>query len=294
VDPNAGVLSSGSVLDARYRIERVVGAGGSAMVYAATDVIFGDPVAVKVLRPLEGVSEERHADALAQLEAEAKLLVRLDHPGIVRTLGQGTVAGLPYLVVEWCSAGSLKDMLAGRERSGYAAMSVAEAWPLMRDATRAIAHAHEAGVLHRDIKPANLMLVTGGGKWSARVIDFGIGRLYEATASRTGETSTRSRPAFTPAYASPEQIAGLRSGPWTDVHALALVFVEMLVGDMPYARSASAFVGAVAAERPTPATFGVDAGAFEPVLARALALRRDQRFASAGELAEAFERAAHS
>jgi len=157
----------------------------------------------------------------------------------------------------------------------------------------AIAAAHVLGVVHRDLKPSNVMLARDGSGLVPMLIDFGIAKTFaEGEPAGAGDTRTDAtfRP-YTPAYAAPEQIAGARTGPWTDVHGLALLFTEIATGRAPYER-AEAGLAAIDPQRPTPARFGVDAGAFEPVLARALALRPADRYPDGAAFAAALAEAA--
>jgi serine/threonine protein kinase len=294
-------IANGTILDGRYRLDRPIGAGGYATVYAGHHLALDIPVAIKVLNRPDAPLDENEPEAFEEFTEEVRLLTKLRHEGIVRTLDQGSTTielpggavKAPYLVMEWCEGGTMKELV---EAYGGRGVALAEAWPLMRKLIVAVAHAHRCGVVHRDLKPANVMLPRdASGELSPRVIDFGIAKLFKASPqTMTGETMTTSRPAFTAAYAAPEQVTGLRSGPWTDVHALALMFVELLTGEGPYESYGSMLVAAVAPERPTPRAAGLDVGPFEPVFARALALQPTSRYRNAGELVAAFDEAANA
>src|SRR5262249_36372096 len=147
------------------------------------------------------------------------------------------------------------------------------------------------------LKPSNVMVLPAaeGFGWP-RVIDFGIAKLVspdETAGSGTTETFQSSSP-FTPAYAAPEQIVQARTGPWTDVHALGLMFVELVTGPSPYGNPDEARFAAIDPARPTPAARGVNVGAFEEVVARALAIRPRERWANAREMLEAASVAART
>ncbi len=133
------------------------------------------------------------------------------------------------------------------------------------------------------------------GAGETRLLDFGIAKVMEGDDGATsGQTQTSSTlPAYSPKYASPEQVSRMKTGPWTDVHAVALVLTEVLVDEAPYDSGDKLRLTAqtMAATRPTPARFGVDVGPWEPVLARALALHPSERYADAGELLGALEAA---
>jgi serine/threonine protein kinase len=275
-----GVLI-GTIVEGRYRIDEEVGRGGFATVWKAYHLRLGISVAFKQLRLPLALEADKRAQALAQFVEEARVLTRIRHENVVRTYDQGFLDGLPYLVLEWCEHGSMRDLLG--QRAGVP-LTLAEAWELLSPIVLAVGQAHDVGVVHRDLKPANIMLVRDGPRWVPRVIDFGIAKLCDpAEHAGSGATQTRSgSSAFTPAYAAPEQMAGARSGPWTDIHALGLMFVELVTGQDPYPAT-SLIRSVLDAERPSAARHGIDVGPFEPVIAKALALRPADRFASIAE-----------
>ncbi len=279
-------LGVGTLLEGRFRLDRVVGEGGFGIVYAGWHLALDAPIAIKCVR-LEASAPDI---SIAFLD-EAKVLSRLRHPNIVRVLDVGMLHATEstplrgWLVMEWCEGTTLADYL-----EAGVALSRREVWQLLAPVIDAVAAAHEAGIVHRDIKPSNIMLVREGKQLSPRLIDFGIAKRFEADADpATSQKATQGRSSFTPAYAAPEQLTGLRTGPWTDVHALGLLIVEAMTGSLAYGPAVEPAV-IVSEERPTPKRHGVDAGAWEQVLEKALALRTSQRHASARELFEALER----
>jgi serine/threonine protein kinase len=278
----------GRVIDGRYRIAAKVGAGGFGTVYEAEHLALGARVALKVLRVPANASPERREDRMARFMDEGRVLPRLRHPNIVAALDLGKLPAedgppTPYLVMEWCAGSTLKDAL---EQAG--AFTLADAWLLFEPVVDAMAFAHGMGVVHRDLKPANVMLDEVAGRTIPRVIDFGIAKVVEDAVHDGGLDSTM---ACTPAYAAPEQLVGEGTGPWTDVHALALLFVELVCGHPPFGDNARARAD-LRAVRPSPGVLGIDVGAFEPVIAQALALRATDRHADAAELGKALREAA--
>lgn len=291
---------SGTVLNERYEVQRVIGEGGFGVVYRGEHLALQTPVAIKVLKLPTELSEAAQREVAQRFLEEARLVARLPHPAIVRaidfgvsTMPAGQVA--PWTVLEWIEGQPLSAWL--KERQGRPC-SPREALGLLRPVFEALAVAHAHGIAHRDIKPPNIMvlaLATGASQSAqgyvpaTRVLDFGIAKAMQPGETRAsdGETQTSSKlNAFSLHYAAPEQLNETRTGPWTDVHALALVLVELLVGRRAYAGSDKLALGvAVGSEaRPTPRALGVDVGPWEPVLAKALSLTPSQRQANAGEL----------
>ena len=281
----------GTLIDGRYRVDRSIGAGGFGTVYAATHLGLGATVALKVLKLPERVRPEQLVKLCGAFFVEARTLKRLRHPNIVAALDVGLLpAGddgveLPYLVMEWCDGPTLAEHLEACGRP----LSLGEAWLLFEPILGAMGHAHDQRVAHRDLKPSNVLLEIRGASIEPRVVDFGIAKLVSpGAAAGSGDTNTVSGASpFTPRYAAPEQLVGARTGPWTDVHALALLFVELVIGHPAIGKDQEAIAALFTETRPTPKAFGIDVGGLEPVLQRALALRPDERFADATALADA-------
>jgi serine/threonine protein kinase len=242
----------GNLLDGRYRLDRIAGEGAFGVVYEAHHLALDTRVAIKLLR-----AEAASPSAVGQFLSEARTLGALRHPAIVRVLDAGVSDGKPYFVMEWCDGPTLAAHL---EETGP--LGPPAAWALLEPVFDAIAHAHAKGIVHRDVKPSNVVLYEG----SARVIDFGIAKVVAPDeVAGEGRTTTLGQSFFTPKYAAPEQLAGARTGPWTDVYALALLFTEAVGGAVK--------------------------GPLEPVFAQAMARRPADRFADAGELVRAVREA---
>ena len=177
-------------LGTQYRITRELGGGGMSRVFLACEESLQRDVVVKVLPPelLAGVNAER-------FDREVLLAARLQHPHIVPVLTAGEMDGVPYYTMPFVDGASLRDRLAHE-----GALPIGEAVSILRDVARALAYAHERGVVHRDIKPANVLL-SGG---SAVVTDFGIAKAVAAARiALPGETLTGAGMSLgTPAYMS--------------------------------------------------------------------------------------------
>ena len=287
----------GTRLDGKYDITAVVAEGGFGVVYRGEHRTLRKPIAVKVLKVPADLAGATRKQFLQKFELEAQTIARLDHPGIVRVLDFGASPmpegeAAPWMVLEWIDGVTLETHLAShateRDRTPAACLE------LLRPVIEALAYAHDEGIAHRDLKPANLMLTTGRrGARVLRVLDFGIAKVMGPEESGgTGATATQTKlQAFSVHYAAPEQISGTRTGPWTDVHALGLMLTELLTGASPYpdAEVGEVYAAILAPQRPTPAKVGLDVGAWEPVLARALAFRPADRFQDAAALLHALE-----
>jgi serine/threonine protein kinase len=288
----------GTVLERKYRVDRTVAEGGFGIVYAGHHLALDVPVAVKILKRRTEVDNDGWQDLLARFVQEAQTMARLRHPAIVSVLDAGVAEvdclQLPWIVLEWLDGVTLRDDLDRRRGAG--GRPAGEALEIVRPVVAAVAEAHAAQVAHRDLKPSNVMLVPGRrGDVTPRVLDFGVAKIMVGEVhATTGHTTTADTfRAFSLGYAAPEQIAGARTGPWTDVHALGLILTELLVDAPPYSdEPTEQHARAFDAQRPTPARFGVDAGPLEAIIARAVALRPPDRFADAGELLAALDGAA--
>lgn len=277
----------GTLVDSRYRIEAIVGSGGFGTVYRAVHVALGGAVAVKVPRTSH-LAPRAVPSAVADFLDEGRVLKRLRHPNLVGALDLGLLppgpdgVALPYLVLEWCDGPSLKEWLA----SQGGALGRREAWQLLRPVFDAVAYAHEEGVVHRDLKPANILLESSRGALVPRVIDFGIAKLLDPGQSvQEGRTGTAAaHTAYTPRYAAPEQLTGTRTGPRTDVYALALLLLEAVLGRPVFASDEDALAVILDPGALSSARLGYDLGGWNDVLGRALSTRPEVRQQGAGEL----------
>lgn len=225
-------------------------------------------------------------------------MARLAHADIVQVLDFGLSempAGgqHPWMAMEWLEGITLRDELIQRRRAGATGRQPGEALALLGPAIEALAVAHERGVAHRDLKPSNMMLVQGRKGPILKVFDFGIAKeMGEDEGLGSGETRTSATlQAYSLQYAAPEQLGGTRTGPWTDVHALALILSEVLTDQQPYpgADRTEVMARVLASDRPTPRLRGMQVGAWETVLDRALSLRPADRFPNAGAFLDALQ-----
>lgn len=286
----------GVSLDGKYEVASIVAEGGFGIVYRATHVALQKVVALKVLKVPPEFSGPTRVAFLEKFTLEARLIAALDHPAIVRVLDFGASPmpvgeSAPWMVLDWLDGQTLEAQLAAENGKGS---TPAQVYELLSPVFAAIAMANDEGIVHRDLKPANLMLQQSKrGETSIKVLDFGIAKVLdeeERTGSNSGNTRTSSAlVAFSLHYAAPEQLTGMRTGVWTDVHALALIVVELLTGRAPYVgtNSGELYVSALSSTRPTPRALGVEVGSWEPVLEQALAFKSSERHASVREFSAA-------
>jgi len=209
-------VQEGVLLCGRYRLQRSIGRGGMADVYLAFDKKRQAPVAVKILR--EDLAEDPVLTRRFCREAEA--LARLDHPNIVRFYAFEQDGPIAFIVMDYIDGTTLRRLLLERRKP----LDVKEITPVLRDICSALHYAHLNGTVHRDLKPGNVMLKQDG---KALLTDFGISCAMEG-ATLTGMVMG------TPAYMSPEQIAGRQMDARSDIYSLGVLLFEMATGQRPF------------------------------------------------------------
>lgn len=278
----------GRVIAEKYQLEAVAGTGATGTVYRARHVELGRPLAIKVLSP----HLVDNPTAKARFRREARAASKLDHPNSVHVVDFGIEPdGTTYLAMEF---------LEGRELF----KAIYEDWPLGADRSARImgqvlsvlAAAHEQGIVHRDLKPENVMLVTkstedGELREIVKVADFGIAKSVAGTASEDSLNLTRDGTVHgTPEYMSPEQARGEELDGRADLYACGVMLYEMMTGTLPFtAESAFEVILKHLSDRVEPPTKrrpDCDPR-LEPVVLRALAKKRDDRFQDAREMRNA-------
>jgi len=274
---------TGTILDGRYRVLEPVAEGAMGIVYRAERVKLGRIVAIKVLH--EVLPNE--LSARKRFEIEAMAMAKLEHPHCASVLDVGVHDDRPYVVMDFVSGRSLKEVIASGPQS------IPRATEIVRQVLSGLAHAHEHGIIHRDIKPANLVLSqkTGLGD-HVKILDFGLARLHD-----TGQNLTTGIVVGTPAYMAPEQIRGQKLDHRVDLYAGGVLLFELLTGRKPFhsEKDDPIEVCKMHLSDPIPRLDamlpGADFGELEAVVAKALAKQRDDRYASAEEFAAALDAA---
>ena len=260
-----------------YRLLRLLGHGGFADVYLGEHVYLQSQAALKLLH--SRLSEE----AAARFVTEARTLVRLSHPHIVRVLDFAVHEGLPFLVMEYAPGGTLRMRHPGGSR-----LPLATIVSYVRQVASALQYAHEQHLMHRDVKPENLLL---GAREEVLLADFGLAMLAP-TSSRSTQAMEPSLNGTT-AYLAPEQLQG-KPQPASDQYALGVVVYEWLCGRRPFGGSPIKI--AMQQLSIPPASLREQAPelppAVEEVVLRALAKEPRLRFACVQDFANALQQAA--
>lgn len=255
-----------------YTVNALLGGGGMAWVLAATDCEGCPDIALKLLKP----KYAGDAQFTARFLNEATVAGELRHPNIIRILDVGQHGEAVYFAMP-----KLGASLAAR-LDVDTALPELEVMRIARDVARAMAFAHEAGVIHRDIKPQNILFAADG---AAVLTDFGIARAIASYVSTTGKQLTIG----TPHYISPEQARGQRLDGRTDVYALGVTMYRAATGDLPFRASDWYELARLHVEEPPEPLRKRRpelSRAFEKVVLTCLEKDRERRYASARDLAD--------
>jgi serine/threonine-protein kinase len=242
-----------------------------ATVYHATDEVLGRQVAVKIMHPALAAD----AGFVERFRREAQNAARLNHPNVVTVHDWGREGDTTYMVMEYVHGQSLRDLLDRRAR-----LDLDSVRAVVRGMGAALDHAHAKGIVHRDVKPENVLLADG--EWTDRtvkVVDFGVARaLAESRLTTDSVIGTMH-------YIAPEQLSDGEVDARADVYALGVMTYELLTGQPAFTGATPAAVAAARLARSVPSP-GVSPQ-IDGAIARATALRPQDRTASAGEFAAA-------
>jgi serine/threonine protein kinase len=273
---------AGQILGGKYRIDRVLGAGGMGMVVAATHLQLDERIAIKFLLP-EALA---NPEAVARFGREAKAAVKIRGEHVARVIDVGTFEnGAPYMVMEHLEGRDLASLIHER-----GAMLPSDAVDAILQACEALAEAHALGIVHRDLKPANLFMTRRpDGTPSVKVLDFGISKI---TVPGVDHSMTKTSAVMgSPLYMSPEQMTASRQvDARTDVWALGVVLYELLTGRVPFrAETLPEICGLILTAAPSPVrdfSPGVPEG-LQSVVLRCLEKDRERRYFNVSQVAQA-------
>ncbi|MDB4946884.1 MAG: hypothetical protein JWP97_6418 [Labilithrix sp.] len=225
-------VREGDVLASKYRVEKVLGAGGMGVVVAATHIELDERVALKFLLPQAASSE----DLVERFLREARASVRLKGKHVAKTLDVGRLAdNCPYIVMEFLDGHDLHAEIRAAAASGP--IPVENAISYVLQAAEGLAEAHSRGIIHRDLKPGNLFLTRGvDGHPLVKVLDFGISKTLDTGAGAEGLSLTRTEMLLgSPLYMAPEQMRSSKHvDERSDLWALGAIAYELLTGRVPF------------------------------------------------------------
>ncbi len=270
------MLTTGSVLQNRYRIVSLLGQGGMGSVYRAWDMRLSVPVALKEMTPQPGLGDQTLGQLRQQFQQEATVLARLHHPHLVRVTDFFEESDNAYLVMDFVEGEELAERIKQR---GPLTETKVLAWA--EQLLNALAYCHDQGILHRDIKPQNVVIRPDG---QAMLVDFGLVKLWDPNDPHT---KTVMRGMGTPEYAPPEQYEAdtTHTDPRSDVYSLGATLYHAMSGQAPL----TATLRMASPERFVPVRKLNPSVSLttETTVLRALELNRSKRWQSAGEMAAA-------
>jgi serine/threonine-protein kinase len=274
-------VNEGDVIAGKYRIDRVLGAGGMGVVVAATHLQLGDRVALKFLLPA-GVA---HAESLDRFMREARAAARIKSEHVARVFDVGKLDdGAPYYVMELLEGSDLSQALTER-----GPLPIQEAVDYVLQACEATAHAHALGIIHRDLKPANLFVVRSGGRDTVKVLDFGISKV--TNAGGPGSMTSTSAMLGSPLYMSPEQMTSSKDvDPRSDLWSLGVILFELLTGQVPFSGETlpQVVLSVMQQTAPSPSSIRPEIPPeLDAVVKKALSKTRDERYADVAHFAVA-------
>lgn len=261
----------------KYKLIRLLGAGGMGAVYLGEHTVMNKRVAIKVL-PKEGPQRDK---AVASFQAEARTAAMLDHPNVVRTIDIDEVKGRHFIVMEYVDGSDLHHRV---RKSGP--LSVVEALDFFRQATNGLQYAHERGVLHRDVKPLNMLITRDG---VLKISDLGLARLRHESAGPEKRRVVGTADYIAPEQSRNSQIIDGRA----DLYSLGCTLYFMLTGEAPFMKGNAAEKIAAHQLAPTP-----DLKAKRPdcpdelvaIYQRLMAKPAEERYQTASELLAAIDR----
>ncbi|MDP7035689.1 MAG: serine/threonine-protein kinase [Planctomycetota bacterium] len=261
----------------RYRVLHERGRGGMGVVYRAHDIQLDRSVALKLLR-----TDMQDEETVSRFEREARITAQLDHPHLVPMLDLGISSGRSYVIMGYVEGEDLSEIFS-REKSTGLGLTRSEKIVILRDACRAVHHAHEHGIVHRDLKPSNIMVDTQGHSF---VTDFGLAKEILDPSAVTASGVILG----TPSYMAPEQVEGSKElDARADIYSLGALLYTAMCLEAPFSqdRLEIMFRRILTGDFPLPRS--VDSSlpkALERIILKAMALKPVDRYESAEALAQ--------
>lgn len=259
-----------NVIADRYEVVSHIGQGGMADVFLAVDTILNRQVAIKILR----ADLSTDAVSILRFEREAQAAAALAHPNIVEIYDVGDYKGHHYIVMEYVTGKTLKQVIRSR-----GPLVNEEAVDIMKQLCSAISEAHSRGIIHRDIKPQNVIVKADG---SIKILDFGI-----ATAKGSMQLTQANNVMGSVHYLAPELAKGEAASPQSDIYALGIVLYEMLAGDVPFRADQAVQIALKHMREPMPDVRLINASvpqSIANVITRATAKDPNNRYGSCREM----------
>lgn len=259
-----------NVIADRYEVVSHIGQGGMADVFLAVDTILNRQVAIKILR----ADLSTDAVSILRFEREAQAAAALAHPNIVEIYDVGDYKGHHYIVMEYVTGKTLKQVIRSR-----GPLVNEEAVDIMKQLCSAISEAHSRGIIHRDIKPQNVIVKADG---SIKILDFGI-----ATAKGSMQLTQANNVMGSVHYLAPELAKGEAASPQSDIYALGIVLYEMLAGDVPFKADQAVQIALMHMREPMPDVRLINASvpqSIANVITRATAKDPNNRYGSCREM----------
>lgn len=265
----------GRKLDGRYEITELIGVGGMADVYKATDILEDKTVAVKILKTEFADNEE----FVRRFRNESKAIAVLSHPNIVKIFDVGFTEKIQFIVMEYIDGITLKEFM---EQQGV--IKWKDCVHFITQILRALQHAHDRGIVHRDIKPQNIMLFSDG---TIKVMDFGIARFAREEGKTISDKAIGSVH-----YISPEQARGDVTDEKSDIYSVGVMMYEMLCGVKPFDGDNPVSVALMHMQNEAPPLRSVNDSVpegLEEIVIRAMQKDAPKRYQSASEMIKDIE-----
>ncbi len=262
-----------------YRLVEMIGKGGMAAVYRATQPSVNRDVAIKIMSP----SLTENEAFVQRFKNEAQVIANLEHAYILPVYDFGEEDNLLFIVMRYLPSGSLADII-GEKPDG---IPLDRAITIFNQIGEALDYAHSKGIIHRDLKPGNILL---DGRGTAYLSDFGIAKQIEGAENLTGTGGV----VGTPSHMAPEQGLGEKLDGRSDQYAMGVILFEMLTGRLPFTAEnpMALMLKHINEPTPSPRLFNNSIPApVESVILRLLSKEPDERYASAGEMVKAIEKA---